>query len=46
MRIKNWYKNFYKTYFKNDDLIVDPYQIINTTGKEIDYDKLINQFGC
>jgi hypothetical protein len=25
---------------------VDPYNIINTTGKEIDYDKLINQFGC
>jgi tryptophanyl-tRNA synthetase len=29
-----------------EELIVDPYNIVNTSGKEIDYDKLINQFGC
>lgn len=25
---------------------VNPYEVSNTTGKEIDYDKLIKVFGC
>ena len=31
---------------EEDDLVVNPYTIANKTNKEIDYNKLINRFGC
>lgn len=30
---------------KNDGFVVNPYEIVNTTGKEIDYERLIKNFG-
>lgn len=40
------YYKFCINNFKNDELVVDPYNIVNTSGKEIDYNKLIDKFGC
>jgi hypothetical protein len=31
---------------KVEGLEVSPYSVVNTSGKEIDYDKLIKVFGC
>lgn len=30
---------------KEDGFVVNPYEIVNTTGKEIDYVRLVKQFG-
>lgn len=30
----------------DEDFIINPNKFVNTTGKEIDYQKLINHFGC
>lgn len=29
-----------------EDLVIDPYSIVNKSGQEIDYDILIKKFGC
>ena len=46
MRMVKRQYNFCKFNFKSDELVVDPYNIVNNSGKEIDYNKLIDRFGC
>lgn len=30
---------------KNNDVLIDPYNVVNKTGKEIDYTKVVKNFG-